>query len=775
MESGVFQGAGWYRPDFGPIQLVAQISGRLFTFTKSSQSIYAVVEITIPGDPNDATTSQVWMWQSEKWLIITDGTQKFPIFYDGTTTRRSYGPSVILGVANAFTPGTPPAIGATVDVTLVDPYTGPFNVPVLMNGAFYQTVSGGGGGGSATYQVKLTAIDVTPGTLPIGSKIVQQSGLLGYITKIQFAGSAVGCISPSPIREWFIGTHTQSGLPNASACVLSAGSQVSINGQLWQIEEYFFTSFAPVGIRITPIPLNSLEGSPPTVGAQIISASGTGPSILLATTTATFINPGVGSNVIVTVDQPYTGTDGQVVWIGQQQYTIAKIAPLHPSTSLTLINLSDVSAVAYGVTEDILSVPELPAGRMGAYVLGQNWMSLTDGVQFIAGDIVGSAAGTLAYNKRDAVLKTTGQTFFGGNFSIPNSGSLINSMTATANLDTSLGQGALQVGTDSAMFSCLAPFDFQNPPDTRIPILTESLIGFGPLAQNSTIAANSDTLFRSFPGLASLVIARRDFGEWGNSPISREMTQVYSTDNQTLLPFGSASVFDNRFLDTCSPATNAQGTIHQGIVALNFDLISSLRGKAPPVYDGLWTGLNTLQLVDIKSGSESRCFAFCLVNSIIELHELSVTDGVSYQDDDTTRIEWSIETPILFNRDVKPLEELVRLTNGEMWLQEIRGTVNVTVQYRPDFYDGWVTWKTLEVCSPDSLSYRTRIGLGEPDGESCEANNNRPFRVGHFFQLKISVIGQAKLMGVRIQSTTSPIADFPPPVCDPCPQTLPIP
>ena len=95
VEGGFFQGAGYYRPDFGPQQLIAQISGHLFAFTEIGTG-FTVTEISIPSDLNDPSILQVWMWQSEKWMIISDGSSKLPIFYDGVSSRRSYGPSVLL-------------------------------------------------------------------------------------------------------------------------------------------------------------------------------------------------------------------------------------------------------------------------------------------------------------------------------------------------------------------------------------------------------------------------------------------------------------------------------------------------------------------------------------------------------------------------------------------------------------------------------------------------------------------------------------------------------
>src|SRR5262249_14821300 len=73
VEHGLWQGAAPYQPDTGLEQLVAQISGRLFSFTPQADDTVAVAEITVPGDPNSATAPQAWLWQSEKWLIVQNG------------------------------------------------------------------------------------------------------------------------------------------------------------------------------------------------------------------------------------------------------------------------------------------------------------------------------------------------------------------------------------------------------------------------------------------------------------------------------------------------------------------------------------------------------------------------------------------------------------------------------------------------------------------------------------------------------------------------------
>lgn len=788
VESGLYQGGGWYRPDFGPLQIVAQIGGRLFTFTKTTPGNYTVAEITIPGDPNDASVSQVWMWQSEKWLIITDGSTKFPIFYDGMSSRRSFGPSRLLATATAFSQPAPPAIGDSVVVKIGSPYTGPLNVPVLFNGEHYQVISAVTipasdpipSPPSQAYSIRLTARYIaTPETVTIGSDIVVKPNLIGYSQgpfSFQYEGS--------PLVRHYADIGNSGQPPNLAYVIIGIDT----------FRIYYATYLSGgsvIGVRDNFGDVIHQVNYP--TGTLISFASNQGPDVVVGQTDTSFNNTS-GSSWILNLSVPYTGPDNQYVWIGNNQYTIeAYTPPPTPPTPgtpeayyMTLLNLSDAGVGNYVNPSPILSTPELPAGRMGTYGMGQTWMSLIDGTSFIASDPVGFSSGLPIYNYRDAVLRTTGAESFlassGGSFRIPTSGQIINSMTFTAVLDTSLGQGPLQVGTDSNIFSCLAPFDYTA---TVLPpvILTESLIGFGPLAQNSTIIANSDLLFRSFIGLGSLILARRQFQQeltWGNTPISREMTRPFSQDDEALLPYGSAVVFDNRLLDTCMPAASGQGVVHTGFVSLNFDLVSSLRGKAPPVYDGLWTGLNALQIINIQSGSEARAFVFGVnfIESKIEMYELLKSQDRIYFDNGVTPIKWIIETPILFNQDVKPLNELVRLTNGEMWLQDIIGTINVKVQYRPDFYSGsdqpgcWEDWTEFDICAEAvginvRPSYRTRIGLGEPNGNRCQENNNRPFRVGHFFQFRLEFTGSAKFMCLRVQAVTQPQIDYAAPECNP--------
>ena len=209
---------------------------------------------------------------------------------------------------------------------------------------------------------------------------------------------------------------------------------------------------------------------------------------------------------------------------------------------------------------------------------------------------------------------------------------------------------------------------------------------------------------------------------------------------------------------------------------MNFDTISNLRTKLPPVYDGVWTGINAFQVITGQVNGSQRAFAFTfnVDTNQIELWEFLPEDTSETQDNSTIPIGWSFETPVAFNKDVKPLTELIRLRDGEIYIKDIVGKVDIEVQYRPDFYPCWTTWRKFSVCADKNKDlvansqpgYRTRIGLGEPDQEPCEQGNNRPLRTGYFFQFRVVINGSCKWMGMRVAALSEPQPTFAAPICD---------
>lgn len=774
VEKGFFQGATQkpYKPDFGPSSHIAQISGRLFKFTPAvAVRTWTVTEITIPGDPNDATTGQVWMWQAEKWLIITDGSPKFPIFYDNETTRRSYGPSITLGEISVG--AAVPDIGQTVTVTLTAPYTGPFDVPVFLNGFFYQPIANPAA--DPTYDVILTNVSDLGIAHPSGVDVSVIPGQVGRLARATVFGPGVYPPGDTLIGEAFNLSNLLPVLPNGTMILVTNSNNVQfqfkiIGNQVGVI--YPGTTGYSIEVVTGILGPNTFP-----LGAMVQLAGAVPPATIVGQTTAPFVPPAQGATVNVTLNAQYSGAANQAVWVENQQYLINPAPPPAPSATLTLVNLTDPATVTPLVAgQFILSIPELPPGRMGAYGMNHVAMSLVDGKSFIYGDVAGGPSGTPANNYRDAVLKTTESDLLAGQgaFRIPNSGEIITAMTFPANLDAALGQGPLQVGTPVSMFSCLVTNVRTEWPTLSGPILPMSLKGKGPLAQNSTGSANSDTIFRSYDGIGSLILARRDFQDsWGNTTISREMERILFRDNQSLLSYGSQANFDNRRLDTCSPQVSNQGVFHVGQTAINFDPVSNLHSKSPSVWDGVFTGINVLQFNVGEFDSVERClpFVYNFTEEKIELWELLKEGTDEYLDNGETPILWLFETAVLFHPDKRPITvPFVQLKNGKIYLQEMKGNINVKVYWRPLFFPCWSLWHERDICvqtTGDEIKpgYMT-IGLGEPPINPCDDSSGVPLKIGRGHQLRIEIIGQAKYMGGDFLANDEVEVTFPAPVCD---------
>src|SRR4029079_16062435 len=93
LENGFYQGGTPYRPDFGNHSLLAAIGGKLFQSVIAGNTA-TIRDVSVPGDPNPATPTQAWLWQTEKWVIWNNGVN-LPVIFDGVSNRRSFGLSTL--------------------------------------------------------------------------------------------------------------------------------------------------------------------------------------------------------------------------------------------------------------------------------------------------------------------------------------------------------------------------------------------------------------------------------------------------------------------------------------------------------------------------------------------------------------------------------------------------------------------------------------------------------------------------------------------------------
>lgn len=409
---------------------------------------------------------------------------------------------------------------------------------------------------------------------------------------------------------------------------------------------------------------------------------------------------------------------------------------------------------------------EIKTGNVISYVQGRIWYARPDGISFRAGDLVGSRdTGTAAYDFKDSILSETENTFLneGGDFTVPSDSGGIRAMVATALLDTSQGQGPLQVFCVKSASSVNTPVDRTIWKAVQYPILTTSLLSAGASGAQSTNHVNGDIFMRSTDGIRSFIVARRYFRDWGNTPQSFEVSNLLKFDQDSLLIYGSGAVFDNRFFTTISPAWSQGGVYHRGLVAMDLSPVSSILSQGTPVYDGLWTGLNILNIQQTDAGT----YLFVLAaDGSVDLWELSKED--LYDDDGTGRISWSVVPRRMFvevDAAGRPQWRFKKLETADLFYDKLSGTVDFTMFWKPDLYPCWTTWKQWQECAPTceltpgctpgqsfQTQYQPRFRLPEPP-DGCEVGIKSPLRNFYETDMRLDVVGPARLRGVRLGVT----------------------
>lgn len=407
-----------------------------------------------------------------------------------------------------------------------------------------------------------------------------------------------------------------------------------------------------------------------------------------------------------------------------------------------------------------------PAGPMD-YFMGRIWYAI--GRTYCAGDIVNGPSGTAPYRKRDSILKVTENPLAigGDGFIVPTTTGNIRALRHTANLDTALGQGSLFIFTRKAIY-------VTDPPVTRAAwsALTEPLQRvaqnrFGSYGDRCIVPVNGDLFYQSTDGIRSLFVAVRNFSEWGNTPISRNENRVLVFNDRALMRFSSGVEFDNRLLQAILPVQTPVGVAFQGLVPLDFDLISSLGEKLPPAWEGMLEGVKFLQLFEGDFGGLQRCFATTVSDITGEIEVWELTQSELFDEGDN-RIQWQFETPSFTWGN--PLE-LKQLDGGELWIDRVFGDVRFIVEYRVDQSPCWNFWHAFRECTardcredllelcPDSdypqqpycPSYRAMLALPSPPADCAQATG-RPSNIGYQFQVRVRIKGSCRVRGIQVHA-----------------------
>jgi hypothetical protein len=433
------------------------------------------------------------------------------------------------------------------------------------------------------------------------------------------------------------------------------------------------------------------------------------------------------------------------------------------------------------------AAPYLPTGQAMCYYMGRVWVA--NGREYMAGDIVLGPSGTgnavTAPFLRDAVLHASENIYLtgGGKFVIPSTAGNIRALNYNANLDTALGQGQLFVFTRQQVFATSVPAQRTEWINLSEPLQRVAQINFGTTSDRSIVQVNGDLFFQSMDGVRSLMLAVRNFQQWGNTPISRNENRVIKFNDRSLLRYGSGVSFDNRLLETVLPFQTPFGVAHRGIMPLDFDLISSLEEKLPPAWEGMLEGVDVMQMFSGDFGGLERCFGVIVsrLTGDLEVWEFTLfdrEDNPGFSPATTTRVQWFFETPAFTGGDSFQFKELETV---EFWIDKLIGTVDFTLEYRPDSWPCWIMWHAWRECSaadtcedfefpvcypsqPFCESFRATRTMPKPPIQ-CIGPSNRPSNLGFQFQLRLTVHGACRIRGLLMHMLTKDRPKFDQLVC----------
>lgn len=429
---------------------------------------------------------------------------------------------------------------------------------------------------------------------------------------------------------------------------------------------------------------------------------------------------------------------------------------------------------------------QMPIGTIMEYAFGRVFVSDKFN-QIYASDIIYGNGFTDTKNTEN--FTEIGYWAEGGAFSTPAMMGNITAMKVMPELGLNLrGQGQLVVLTGNGAFSM----------DVSIPrsewntsnIQRISLLGRGCTSPYLALV-NSELWFRSHDGWAFYSNTQSEFNRYFSlRKLSRDVNKWVSNDTPWLKQFASTIFFNNYLISTVSPQTYRTAGVeglnryHRGMVVLDLDQSSTPAPDAQLQFrwNGVWTGIRPTQLLTALIQGEKRGFGFSFdADNKNRLYEFTIAQGDDYGPNGSKQIESFFTTGRYdFNRSGATNKFLrKKITGGEMWMSEIKGEVQSSVEYRADSNPCWSELKVpttfgCDPCSPQvtecfpqrSGNRYKRYKFNTPDPSECNDLAGIPSVEGSEFQIKVNLTGAATVDRVRLMANIknnddSPVGDCP--------------
>ena len=406
-----------------------------------------------------------------------------------------------------------------------------------------------------------------------------------------------------------------------------------------------------------------------------------------------------------------------------------------------------------GMTASQSSGTQVPTGYQMAYGHGRIFV-VVDQVDaatnlgqrfFVAGDILlpNNVASVLEFTETD-YLNT------GGALSLPNELGFITALGFLRNVQSGNGLGSLIVlcQNGASAFAVNA----QRANWSQIDISQVLFRSGGSQSPYSLISVNNDLMYRGKDGLRTVGYSAASIAGSGaglnNDPISNEVDDILNLDNETDQKYTSMVYSGNRILTTAVGATGDNGHYFKSLVSIDTSVLSSFGQESPPIYDGIWTGLKFLHVMQAKYNDADTVFMLAkdgTSNKLYYLNESAYVDGSASRPVNriyTKSYPFTQQDTIAFS-----LKQFLWM---EVSISDIKGQVTLTGYYRPRGYPLWLscTTATIEatISDSDSLAQRRRkLRIVPTEKSVCDPVTKNNLNIDTDFEFVLQWTGHAKI------------------------------
>lgn len=417
--------------------------------------------------------------------------------------------------------------------------------------------------------------------------------------------------------------------------------------------------------------------------------------------------------------------------------------------------------------------PEIPVTCLGTY--NQLRLFVGNANQFIAGDPTGgglSGTGPISFFES---LNINGD-FNGQSFQLGtgNSGADITAMGHLNVLDNSTGIGPLFLATENQIYSFSS--DLPRSAWSTQAQITLLLPNAGIAGQRAWDNINSDLIFVDKDGfIRSLFISRDEQRRWENTAIDAEIDNWREDCFSDLHHIAVVERHKNNVYITRRPyhtkaisSTGDEVTDYAncGLVVLSLDNESGLSDDPRPIWNGLDTGLNPMDMASLDDHMyiiSKDCDGINRIYRVNEEHDYDYFKGKA------KRIRSRV---YLGNYDFESRFSDKSLKNLDLSIHAIKGKFDLIVEYKNAQSEKWFEWGRFEhmaaVCLKGCSTGKIKalcphsfqeLAFKAPKEESCNQATGKTDRSLRSLDIRITLQGLWCLRDVRVKSELIPDDD----------------